>query len=59
MPEYDMIKVSKGADVDKTNGFRECIIYYHWYFLNINVRFQPEVCNGCHNLKQKAMNFND
>ena len=54
-----MIKVSKGADVDKTNGFRECIIYYHWYFLNINFRFQPEVCNGCHNLKQKAMNFND
>ena len=30
-----------------------------WYFLNINFRFQPEICHGCHDLKQKTMSFND
>ena len=25
----------------------------------INVKFQPEVCNSCHDLLQKAMSFND
>ena len=34
----------------------ECVICHHWYFLNINFRFQSEVC---HDLMQKAMSFND
>ena len=29
------------------------------YLLNINISFQPEVCNECHDLIQKAINFND
>ena len=28
-------------------------------FLEINFKFQPEVCNGCHDLTQKSMIFND
>ena len=27
--------------------------------LKLNVRSQPKVCDGCHDLKQKAINFND
>ena len=27
--------------------------------LTSDVKFQPEVCNGCHDLMQKAMNLND
>ena len=36
-------------------------MYYchYWYFLNINFRFQPEVCNGFHDLMQKVKGFND
>ena len=59
MLEYDRIEVSKGIDLDKTHGFRECIICHYWYFLDINFEFQTDVCNGGHNLMQKAMNFND
>ena len=59
MLEYDRIEVSKGIDLDKTYGFRECIICHYWYFLDINFEFQTDVCNGGHNLMQKAMNFND
>ena len=37
-------------DVNKTNGSRECIICQYLFFLEINFRFQPEVCDGCHDL---------
>ena len=48
----------EGIDVNKINGLCECIIYHYCYFLEINFRFQPKVCNSFHNLKQKAMSFN-
>ena len=38
---------------------REFIICRYWYFLEINFRFQPEVCDGSHDLMQKSINFND
>ena len=28
-------------------------------FLEINFGFQPELCEGCHDLMQKAMSFNN
>ena len=31
----------------------------YWYFLDKNFSYQPYLCNGCHDLMQKAMNFND
>ena len=59
MLEYDRIDVSEGIDVNKTNGLRQGIICHYWYFLVINFRFQPKVCNGCHDLMQAAVVFND
>ena len=58
---YNRTEVSQGIDVNKTSGLHlcECIINHYWYFLKINVRFQPKVCNGCHDLMQVAVNFND
>ena len=34
------------------------VIIYQ-YLLEINFRFQPKVCNGCHGLMQKVMSFYD
>ena len=28
-------------------------------FLDKNYNYEPDLCNGCHDLMQKAMNFND
>ena len=39
--------------------FLECDIYHYWYFLDKDFRYEPYLCNGCHYLMQKAMNFND
>ena len=34
--------------------------YYHcWYFLDKKFSYQPYLCNGCHDLMQKSMSFND
>ena len=57
MLEYDRIYVSEGIDVNKATDLRECNVCYYWYF-KVNFKFQPKVCNGCHNVMQKAMNFN-
>ena len=51
--------MSEGIDVNKTDGSREFIICHYWYFLDIKCKFQPEVCNGCHDLMQKAMSYNN
>ena len=54
MLEYDKIDMSKGIDVKETKSSRECIKYHSWYFLKVNFRFQPKVCDGSHVLMQKV-----
>ena len=31
----------------------------YWYFLDKIFTYEAYLCNGCHDLMQKAMNFND
>ena len=57
--EYDRIDISEGIDMSKTNKSRECGIYHYSYFLDKNINDEKYLCNGCHDLMQKAMNFND
>ena len=52
------IDVRKGIAVNKTSSSRKCIIGQYPYFLEVNCRFQPEVCDTCHDLMKKAMSFN-
>ena len=53
MLEYNRIDISEGIDVNKSSDkSKECDICHYWYF-------QPHLCNGCHDLMQKAMSFND
>ena len=47
---YDEIDVSEGIDVNKTNASEECNICHYLYFLNYSFKFQPNVCNRCHDL---------
>ena len=55
---YDRINVSKGNDVNKTYESHKCIIDFY-YFLKVNLLFHPNVCDGCRDLMQKYMAFND
>ena len=38
---------------------KECDICHYWYFKDIGFKYKPCLCNGCHDLMQKAMSFND
>ena len=58
MLEYDGIDISEGIDINKTNAWKECNICHYWYFKDIGFKYEPYLCNGCHGLIQKAMNFN-
>ena len=57
MLEHDRIDISEGIDIDKTNKLKECNICHYWSFLDKNFNYEPYLCNGCHDLMQKAISF--
>ena len=59
MLKYGRIDISEGIDVNKTNSSKECDICHYWYFKDIGFKYEPYLCNGCHDLMQKAMSFNN
>ena len=58
MLEYDRIDISEGIDITKTNASKECDICHYWYFKDIGFKYESYLCNDCHDLMQKAINFN-
>ena len=52
MVDEDLYKL-KPFEYDSIDAFQYC------YIFKINLRFQPNVCDGCHDSIQKAMNFKD
>ena len=59
MLEYDRIDISEGIDVNKTNLSKEYVIWHYWYFKDIGFKYEKYLWNGCHDLMQKAMSFNN
>ena len=59
MLEYKRINISEGIDVNKTNLSKECDICHYCYFKDIGFKYEPYLCNGCHDLMQKPMSFNN
>ena len=59
MLEYDRIDISEGIDVNQTNLSKECDICHYSYFKNIGFQFKMYLRNGCQDLMQKAMGFNN
>ena len=44
------MNVSGGTDINKTSSSKEYDICHYWCFLNKGFKFQPNICNWCHNL---------
>ena len=59
MLEYERIDISEGINLNKSDKSKKCDICHYWYFLDKNFSYEPYLCNRCHELMQKAMNFND
>ena len=54
---YDHIYVSKGINVNKISVSKEWNIFHYWYFLDKGFKFQPYVCNVCHDLLVISINL--
>ena len=59
MLEFDKIDISKGINTNKTNASKERDICHYWCFLSKKAKYEPYLCKGCHELRHKAVNFND
>ena len=55
----DIIDVSEEINVNKTSASKECNVCHYWYFLNYSFKFQPNVCNKCHDLLIMSMNLSN
>ena len=43
----------------KTSESKECDICHYWYFLDKGFKFQPDVCNGCHDVLMMSLNVSN
>ena len=59
MLEYNRIDISEGIDVNKANLSKGCELYHYWYFKDIGFKYEKYLCNGCHDLMQETMSFNN
>ena len=57
MLEYDRIDISEGIDINKTNKSKECMLCHYWYFLDNNFNYGPYLCDGCYNIMQIPIDF--
>ena len=59
MLHFNRTDVSDGIDVNKTSASKQFDICDYWYFLNYSFKFQPNVCNRCHDLLMMSINLSD
>ena len=60
MLQYENTSVSEGIDIDKTNVLKlikkndidkkEWMLCYYYCFKDIGFKFEPHVCNTCHDI---------
>ena len=59
MLQYERIDISEGIDFDKSNKSVECMICHYWHFKDTGFKYQPFVCNGCHDFSMIVQNLDD
>ena len=59
MLEYNRTDISERIDVNRKSASKECDICHYWYFKDIGLKYEQYLCNGCHDLMQNAVSFNN
>ena len=54
MLQYEKISVSEGTDINRTNASIECMLCHYLYFKDAEFKFEPHVCNKCHDVLMAA-----
>ena len=58
MISYERID-SEGIDFIKGEISVKCMIYNYYYFKDIRFKYQPDVCNRCHDSSTTVQNLSD
>ena len=58
MISYERIDKSEFIDFSKSQESKECMICHYWYFSD-GFKYQPYVCNGCHDFDMCVQNLSD
>ena len=56
MISYERIDRSEGIDFIKGENSVKCMICNYYYFEDIRFRYQPNVCNRCHDFSTTVQN---
>ena len=59
MLQYERIDISEGIDLDKSNKSVKCMICHYWHFKDIGFKYQPYICNGCHDFSMIVQKLDD
>ena len=59
MLQCERIAFSEGINFNKSNKSVECMICHYWYFKDIGFKYQPYVCNKCHDLSMVVQDLKD
>ena len=59
MLQYKRIDISEGIDVSRKSSSKECMLCHYWYLRNVGFRFEPHVCNKCHDVLMTAYKLKD
>ena len=54
MLQYEKIDVSGGVDTNKTSLSKAYMLCHYWYFKDAGFKFEPHVCNKCHDVLMTA-----
>ena len=58
MISYERIDKSNSINFNRTKESKECMICHYFYFSE-GFRYQPCVCNGCHDFNVYIQNLSD
>ena len=59
MISYERIDKNEGIDFNKGENSVKCMICNYYYFKDIGFKYQPYVCNGCHDISMTVQNLSD
>ena len=59
MMQYERTDVSEGVDLNKSDKSKECMISHYWYFEDIAYKYEPYLCNQCHDLSMVVYDVNN
>ena len=54
MLKYEANDISEGINTIKTSASKECMLCHYWYFKGVGFKFEPHVCNKCHDVLMTA-----